>query len=100
MAVGDVVSDYDRTVDRTFQPAATVQVCITTVLAYSTANFIRGRGDIDTSTDNFYFGTADGSTSTNDTVSQWNNINWRWFVDNNSYLYFSADSGYSGIQTQ
>jgi hypothetical protein len=98
MAVGDIVSDYS-TGALTFQPAVGVTVCITQILANTTSGRLRGRGDIDTGSSDLYFGTSDGSTSTNPSISEWNNLNWRWFLTNSSYLYFSSNAGYSGIQT-
>tara|TARA_R110000787_G_scaffold124745_1_gene235807 strand:+ start:1072 stop:1401 length:330 start_codon:yes stop_codon:yes gene_type:complete len=104
MAVGDLVSD-SQNVTFTFQPAAGIQICITQFLTNSDGgnSRISGLGDIDT-----LGGTL--QTRRDDTVngtyyvSSWSGNNFKFFIDNSSYLSFAAYSGaytgYSGIQTQ
>ena len=99
MAVGDVVSQTGL-VGFMFQPAATVQVLITQMIAQgSTVPSIYGRGDIDTT------GFVSASNGATDTVQIKNWLNpVKWFVDNASYIYFYTTTpnsiGFSGIQTQ
>ena len=104
MAVGDIVSQTSSVSGTfTFRPASGVQVCITQFLTTAQYNDeIYGRGNINSS--QFFRMTAGGSTSGDSHVSNWANASHKFFIDYNSYLYFSAYSakqnGFSGIQTQ
>jgi hypothetical protein len=98
MAAGDLVSAV-YSVTTTFQPAATVVVCITQFITDYSNNGILGLGDIATPNRLFFGGTSGASSQE---VGKWGKDR-KFFIDNSSYLSFSlTDSriGFSGIQTQ
>jgi len=103
MAVGDVVSQISATSGTfTFQPAASVQVCITQFITSSQYNDnMYGRGNINTT--NSIRITGGGASSGDPHISNWAAESHKFFLDNSSYLYFAAYSsqrcGFSGIQT-
>ena len=93
MAVGDLVSDVQK-VSFSFQPAASVQICIAR---------LQGLGDIDT-VGNILYTVRNNSADGGYYMSFWAGRNFKFFIDNSSYLYYyslsSVDVGFSGIQTQ
>jgi hypothetical protein len=102
MAVGDLVSN-GYGVTTSFQPAATVQICITQFFGTDDDSRIGGKGDINSSGIPIYMGT--GGNYSQFSVRYWNGRTFKWFIDNSSYLeyQFSAGNGvvgFSGIQTQ
>tara|TARA_R110000824_G_scaffold391096_1_gene588662 strand:- start:326 stop:640 length:315 start_codon:yes stop_codon:yes gene_type:complete len=104
MAVGDLVSDVQK-VSFSFQPAASVQICITQFLCSTDASNARlqGLGDIDT-VGNILYTVRNNSADGGYYMSFWAGRNFKFFIDNSSYLYYyslsSVDVGFSGIQTQ
>ena len=96
MASGDVVGETD-TGTWTFQPSATVEICITQFITQTGGQTVTGKGGILT-TNTLKYSTG-GGTSNQDVVD-WN-IPFKIFVNNTNYLEFAsggAYSGYVGIQ--
>ena len=105
MAVSDIVSATYTSIT-TFQPAATVQICITQFISDTNlTNGIRGLGNI-TTANNMFFSTSAGDSASeakSAEIQAWNSINRNFFIDNSSYLSFrwqSGSLGFSGLQTQ
>ena len=102
MAVGDLVSNvYENTVGTAFQPAASVQICITQFIT-NDAGYLLGMGDIDTGTNTLNFTSSTGETNN---MRYYNGFIHKWFIDNSSYLSFVSNAvgqwtGFTGIQTQ
>ena len=111
MAVGDLVSEVQDVVATgswTFQPAATVQVCITQFITdgHDSSTRMKGEGDIETGAttgENGYLEISSG-TLTNYAIAMWSGNSHKFFINNSSYLTFNGNNaisiGISGIQTQ
>jgi len=103
MVVGDTVSICVNTT-QTFQPASSVQICITQFFTNSSDvyySYIRGAGDIFISTPP-YFSQGSGSSTA---PYNWANHVHKLFITNTSYIQFYSlnnqwYNGFSGIQTQ
>lgn len=97
MAVGDLISQAQTTAF-TYQPAAGVQICILQFIARGANATIQGRGNIN---DTFALSQSSGW---NNTVELRNYLpSQKFFIDNNSYLYFNTSAqitGFVGIQTK
>ena len=98
MTVGDLVSQAQNS-SFTFQPASSVQICITQIISQNTsASGLLGRGSINTG--GAYLSASTGATDTTQPRNWLPSL--KFFIDNSSYLYFFASSvyvGFSGIQT-
>lgn len=103
MAVGDLISETQNTTF-SFQPAAGVVVCITQFLTTDSnvGTSITGVGDINTSTSTLQTSREEHQNGTY-YLAQWAGKNFKFFIDNSSYLNYSTTGqyvGYSGVQTQ